>query len=265
MTVNPAFAPMLDAFVSGFNNLHGSFAGEVNAQVAAHNAAKGEKVSPRKYYADTDNEEVRALLEKWSKLLEAIASIESTLTARMEEDIANSSGDAATAKQWLDENQKSIREFNSARRGIIKSVLTLGMGKEEQEHLENELVSVARPKGSAGNSGVKRPRFESITVNGDSLDKPTLTMLAHTTKVSKEDIDKALYAAAGVDDVANFEGDAITFNLTDTNGETFAVVAEPKKSAAAAAADNSAAAADDDEPSADDLEEIDAEFDGDDD
>lgn len=267
MSHNPAFSQILDAFVSGFNAQNSAFAAEVNSQVAAHNAAKGEKVNAAKYFADSEDSAIKELLEKYDHAKRIIAQITEKLDDLMTADLEQNSGSAESAKAWLDENQKSIREFNSARRAIIKSIANFGMGDEEREYLENELVSVARPKGSAGNSGVKRPRFISITVNGDALDKPTLTNLAHTTKVSKDDIDKSLYAAAGVDDVADFEGDAISFVVTDNDGERFEVVAEPKNSAAPKATETVEVDESDEEdiePTDEDIENVEDVFDDED-
>ena len=204
MTVNPAFTPVLDAFVSTFNNQHATFAAEANARTATITAARGDKVSPLKYFADSTDESVAELVAKYRKAQQVLSQIEETLADLMAKDMEGNAGSAEEAKRWLEENQQGIRDFNSARRAILKSIANFGMGDDERDYLDGELVSVARPKGSAGNSGIKRPRFESITVNGDALEKPTLTSLAHATKVSKDDIDRALYAAAGVSDLADF-------------------------------------------------------------
>lgn len=262
MTVNPAFTPVLDAFVSTFNNQHATFAAEANARTATITAARGDKVSPLKYFADSTDESVAELVAKYRKAQQVLSQIEETLADLMAKDMEGNAGSAEEAKRWLEENQQGIRDFNSARRAILKSIANFGMGDDERDYLDGELVSVARPKGSAGNSGIKRPRFESITVNGDALEKPTLTSLAHATKVSKDDIDRALYAAAGVSDLADFAGESVSFTLTDSQGTTFSVVAEPKKSAAPKS-DDAATDTEDDEPTADDLDAIEA-FDEDD-
>ena len=266
MAINPAFAPVLDAFVSAFNNQHSDFAAEANSRTATITAARGDKVSPLKYFADSEDEQVSELVEKYRKAQQVLSQIEETLAGLMSEDMAQNAGSAEEAKRWLEDNQTAIREFNSARRAILKSIANFGMGDDERAYLDNELVSVARPKGSAGNSGIKRPRFESITVNGDELNKPTLTSLAHTTKVSKDEIDRALYAAAGVSDLADFEGETVKFTVTDSQGTTFDVVAEPKKAAAPKTeADNSDDADDAEvEPTDADLNAIEA-FDDEDD
>lgn len=256
MSVNPAFAPVLDAFVSAFNNQHSAFAAEANARTATITAARGDKVNPLKYFADSDDESVAELVAKYRKAQQVLSQIEETLSGLMEKDMAGNAGSAEEAKIWLEENQQTVREFNSARRAILKSIANFGMGEAEREYLDGELVSVARPKGSAGNSGIKRPRFESITVNGDALEKSTLTSLAHTTKVSKDEIDRALYAAAGVNDLAEFAGETVSFTLTDSNGTTFNVVAEPKRAAAPKQED--VATDEDEEPTADDLTAIEA-------
>ena len=266
MTINPAFSPVLDAFVSAFNNQHADFAAEANSRTATITAARGDKVSPLKYFADSEDSNVTELIGKYRKAQQVLSQIEETLAGLMSEDMAQNAGSAEEAKKWLEDNQTAIREFNSARRAILKSIANFGMGDAEREYLDGELVSVARPKGSAGNSGIKRPRFESITVNGDELEKPTLTSLAHTTKVGKDDIDRALYSAAGVSDLADFAGETVSFTLTDSQGTTFEVVAEPKKSAAPKnEADNSDDDAEADvEPTEDELNAIEA-FDDEDD
>lgn len=253
-----------------FNAANAEFAERYNSLVAQVTAAQGEKVSARKLLSESTDTEVRELIAKHDQFVEALAKINAVLDNKAEEYKAANKGNAEQAKETLRAEQDKVKEFNKARRAMITAVQSLGLSDEDIEAFKNELVSVQRPKGSAGNSGIKRPRFESITVNGEELDKATLTALVAATKVGKDDIDKSLYAAAGVGDLNEFTGDVVEFSIVDDKGNKFDVIAEPKKaegakSAAADDSDDDDNADEDNEPTAAELDDIESEFDEDDD
>ena len=262
---------IITTLAAQFNAANSEFAERYNSLVAQVTAAQGEKVSARKLLSESTDSEVRELIAKHDQFVEALAKINAVLDTKADEYKAAIKGNAESAKETLRAEQDKVKEFNKARRAMITAVQSLGLSEEDIESFKNELVSVQRPKGSAGNSGIKRPRFESITVNGEELDKATLTALVAATKVGKDDVDKALYAAAGVGDLNEFAGDIVEFSIVDDKGNKLDVIAEPKKSEGAKPATDNSEDDDDDnadednEPTAAELDDIDSEFDEDDD
>lgn len=92
-----------------------------------------------------------------------------------------------------------------------------------------EVQSLRKGGKTTGATGVKRPRIESATVNGEALDKATFTEIAKRTNVSLDDFRTAAFQAAGTDDIMSLpEGTTVTLSVTDKDGKSYDVTFTPK-------------------------------------
>lgn len=93
----------------------------------------------------------------------------------------------------------------------------------------SEVQSLRKGGKTTGATGVKRPRLESATVNGETLDKATFTEIAKRTNVSLDDFRTAAFAAANTDDIMSLpEGTVVTLSVTDKDGKSSDVTFTPK-------------------------------------
>lgn len=92
-----------------------------------------------------------------------------------------------------------------------------------------EVQSLRKGGKTTGATGVKRPRIESATVNGETLDKATFTEIAKRTNVSLDDFRTAAFQAAGTEDIMSLaEGTVVTLSVTDKDGKSYDVTFTPK-------------------------------------
>lgn len=92
-----------------------------------------------------------------------------------------------------------------------------------------EVQSLRKGGKTTGATGVKRPRIESATVNGEALDKATFTEIAKRTNVSLDDFRTAAFQAAGTDDIMSLpENTTVSLSVTDKDGKSYDVTFTPK-------------------------------------
>lgn len=170
---------------------------------------------------------------------------EATMLAKIEE-----------AKAALEKNREAIRvyaldkvnldtdinpeeeqaKFLAARKDAhaASKALVMFLGEElYNEGVEKfgitEVQSLRKGGKTTGATGVKRPRLESATVNGETLDKATFTEIAKRVNLSLDDFRDAAFKAAGTDDIMSLPaGTVITLAVSDKDDNRFDVTFTPK-------------------------------------
>ena len=176
---------------------------------------------------DDEFEHYRAEMAKFAKIEEEIANKRNELQAaakkhakEMLPDLAGIDVEAATA------------EYREMRKKITAAKTAAGafIGAEEfaawtEVYGTPELVGFGRSASGAGE--VRRYRFESIQVNAEHIEKPTLTEAAKVSGVPQELIKAAVVKAAGTEELKDLAGTQI-FATVEHDNKNVAFVVVPK-------------------------------------
>lgn len=131
----------------------------------------------------------------------------------------------ATQKEFL----AARKEAFAATKALVTFVGEDLYNKGVEEFGITEVQSLRKGGKTTGATGVKRPRIESATVNGEALDKATFTEIAKRTNISLDDFRTAAFQAAGTDDIMSLpEGTTVTLAVTDKDGKSYDVTFTPK-------------------------------------
>ena len=176
---------------------------------------------------DDEFEHYRAEMAKFAKIEEEIANKRNELQAaakkhakKMLPDLAGIDVEAATA------------EYREMRKKITAAKTAAGafIGAEEfaawtEVYGTPELVGFGRSASGAGE--VRRYRFESIQVNAEHIEKPTLTEAAKVSGVPQELIKAAVVKVAGTEELKDLAGTQI-FATVEHDNKNVAFVVVPK-------------------------------------
>lgn len=215
---------MLKAKADAANAIHARYvlatSGKDEAVASFLATSDDEKVLKFREYES----QIRAMIEK------AKADLENAQEGMREYALANVNVDSdidpdAESKKFLDARKEAF--------AATKALVTFVGEDLYKEGIEKfaitEVQSLRKGGKTTGATGVKRPRIESATVNGETLDKATFTEIAKRTNVSLDDFRTAAFKAADTEDIMSLpEGTVVSLSVTDKDGKSYDVTFTPK-------------------------------------
>lgn len=134
--------------------------------------------------------------------------------------VSGASWDAETAEAKKAEHKTIVKSVKDAKAALGVTYKALGMAEPEYPELRNFSGSVAK---AGGSTGIRRPRFDKVVLNGVTLPKATLSAVSQEVKsktgqsVSASDLLDMLAKQAGVsaDNLVGLNDTTVEFTETD--------------------------------------------------